>query len=139
MTDIRRGIAWWYWLLAATGLGLGVAGWSPGYGFAIGGTLVHGIHYLSRGHGPGSLPLQVRIAYLALLVLGLWPPLAFVHLLQLAGTSALLAFDYCALARALALMPWNRRLPLSPGLVGRIFFTPPVRGSVLRLVGGPVT
>ena len=139
MAELRRGFAWWYWLLAATGLGLGVAGWSPGYGFAIGVTLVHGIHYLSRGHAPMSLPLQVRVAYLGFLFLGLWLPLSLLHWLQLAGTSALLAFDYCPLARALALMPWNRRMPLSAALIRRVFLTLPVRGSVLRLVGGPAT
>jgi hypothetical protein len=57
--------------------------------------------------------------------------------MQLAGTSALLAFDYCPLARTLALMPWNRRVPLSGRLVLRVFLTPPVPGSALALVSAP--
>lgn len=134
MNASRRGIAWWYWLATVTGLASGVAGWNPGYGLAMGITLVHGIHYLLRGHGPSSLPLQVRIGYLGLLALGLWPPLAFLHWLQLAGTSALLVFDYCPLARTLALMPWNRRAPLTGRLVLRVFLSAPVRGSALALV-----
>ena len=136
MASFSRRIAWWYWLLAATGLGLGVAGWNPGYGIAIGGTVIHGLHYLGRGYGPDSLPVQVRVAYLGFLVLGLWPPLAPLHWMQMAGTLVLLLLDYCPLARLLALMPWNRRVPLSVALIGKVFLTPPVRGSVLRLVGG---
>lgn len=139
MNPLQRGIGWWYWLATAVGLGLGVAGWNPGYGIAIGVTLLHSLHYLHRGHAPGSMPLQVRTGYFALLILGLWPPLAFLYWMLLGGTLMLLAFDYCAMARMLALMPWNRRVPLSAALVGRVFLTPPVRGSVLRLVGGAAT
>lgn len=134
MNTSKQGIAWWYWLAAVTGLALGVAGWGPGYAVAMGTTLVHGVHWLIRGHRPSSLPIQVRAAYLGILALGLAPPLAFLHWMQLAGTSALLMFDYCPLARTLALMPWNRRAPLTGQLVLRVFLSPPVGGSALALV-----
>lgn len=137
MKYFRDGIAWWYWLAAVTGLASGMVGWEPGYGIAMGVTVLHGVHWLGRGHRPGSLPLQVRAAYVGILAVGLWPPLAFLHWMQLLGTSALLAFDYCPLARMLALMPWNRSVPLSGRLILRIFFTPPVRGGVLTLVNEP--
>lgn len=113
---------------------MGLAGWGPGYAIALGTTAVHGIHYLARGHRPSTLPMQVRIAYLGILALGLWPPLSLLHWMQLAGTSALLAFDYCPLARTLSLMPWNRRVPLTGRLVLRVLLAPPVRGSTLALV-----
>src|SRR5512134_657507 len=137
MKTPTRVIGWWYWLATVTALALGLAGWNPGYGMAMGVTLIHGIHYLRLGHRPASLPMQVRIGYLGLLALGLWQPLAFLHWMQLAGTSALLVFDYCLLARTLSLMPWNRRVPLSSRLIRRTFLTPPVRGSVLTLVNEP--
>lgn len=134
MKPATRSNAWWYWLATLTALAWGVAGWEPGYGIAMGVTLIHAAHWLRRGHRPSSLPMQVRIAYLGILALGLWPPLSLLHWMQLAGTSALLVFDYCPLARALSLMPWNRRVPLTGRLVLRVLLAPPVRGSALALV-----
>jgi len=71
------------------------------------------IHFAARLRGHGSLPLQVRVTYLALLRMGLWPPLAFIHLLLLLGTWVVAVADYCFLARALSLLPWNRSSPFA--------------------------
>ena len=45
---------------------------------------------------------------------------------------------YCALARTLALMPWNRTQPLTLRLVRRAYLTPPLDGSILAVLAGPV-
>ena len=82
-----------------------------------------------------AFSVQVRIAYLAVLATGLWPPLGFVHWLQLAGTMAQVGFDYCPLARLVSLMPWNRTQPLTFRLVWRTFALPPMSGSVLGTLG----
>jgi len=58
-------------------------------------------------------------------------PLGFLHWIQLAGTTAMVLVDYCPGARLVSLMPWNRRVPLTLGLVVRTFVRPPVRGSIL--------
>jgi len=68
-----------------------------------------------------AFPVQVRAAYLALLVAGLYPPLGFIHWVQLVGTWAMVLVGYCPLARALSLLPWNRSQPLSAALVRRTF------------------
>jgi len=57
--------------------------------------------------------------------------LGFLHWIQLAGTTAMVLVDYCPGARLVSLMPWNRRVPLTLGLVVRTFVRPPVRGSIL--------
>jgi hypothetical protein len=128
-----RTMAWWYWLATVATLGAGIAaGWVPGVYTAMLLTVLHGHFFVVRGYGLTSFPLQVRIAYLLLLVAGLWPPLAFIHWLQLAGTTARVLFAYCLLARTLSLMPWNRQGPLDWQRVWRTYTTPPTRGSFLQ-------
>jgi hypothetical protein len=74
----------------------------------------------------------VRALYLALLLLGLWPPLAALHVMQAVGIWANVLFDYCLAARMLSLLPRNRRVPLTARLVAWTFLTRPGAGSILR-------
>jgi hypothetical protein len=129
-------IAWWYWaamvlLLAAETV------WPASAFAAVGLGVVQSVHFYARTEQMGALPVQVRVAYLGLLVAGVLPPLAFLHWLVLAGTLARVAFDYCPLARTLALMPWNRTQPLTLGLVRRAYLTPPLDGSILVVLARP--
>ena len=83
-----------------------------------------------------AFPVQVRSAYLGLLFAGLWGPLQWIHWMQFAGTTARILAGYCLLARALSLAPWNRRQPLTSGLLRRTFLSlqtsvPPC-GEILR-------
>jgi hypothetical protein len=126
-------VAWWYWaalvaLLAAKPL------WPAAALAAVGLGVVQAVHFYAREERIGALQVQVRLAFLALLLAGLWAPFAFLHWLMLAGTTARVAFDYCPLARTLALTPWNRTRPLTLGLVRRAYFTPPVAGSILAVL-----
>ena len=130
-------LAWWYWaamvlLLAAETV------WPPSAFAAVGLGVVQSVHFYARTEQMGALPVQVRVAYLGLLVAGLFPPLAFLHWLVLGGTLVRVAFDYCPLARTLALMPWNRHQPLTLRLVRRAYLTPPVAGSILAVLARPV-
>ena len=127
-----RTMAWWYWLATVLVLAAALAGWGPGIYAAMLLTVLHGHYFVVRGYRLTSFPLQVRIAYLLLLVAGLWSPLAFIHWLQLIGTSARVLFAYCLLARTLSLMPWNRQAPLDWQRVWRTYTTPPTRGSFLQ-------
>jgi hypothetical protein len=129
-THIGRGLIWWYWLLTVLALGTRVAGWKGGLPVAVGLTTLQGIHLGLRSRSLTALPVQVRAAYLGLLLLGSWPPLRALHRAQLVGTTALLVFDYCALARMLSLLPWNRRAPLTLARLRATFLSPPVRGSI---------
>ena len=127
-------IKWWYWLATAILLVGAVAGVSAAILAAIALTAVQLIHFATRERALAAFPVQVRAAYLALLVAGLYPPLGFIHWVQLVGTWAMVLVGYCPLARALSLLPWNRRQPLSADLVRRTFLSPPVRGSIVDAI-----
>jgi hypothetical protein len=128
---IRPTLKWWYWLAAELLLGAATAGWSMGLLPALIVVAAQIIHFASRTGSMRAFSVQTPTAFFVFLVLGAWPPLAFLHWLMLAGTAARLLFDYCLLARTLSLAPWNRTAPLSWALVRRVYLSPPVSGSVL--------
>jgi len=131
--DRRRfGLTWWLWSLTGAALFAGLAGWTAGLPAACALTALQLVHQAARTRSLRSFPVQVRAAYLALLAAGCWPPLRAVHVLQLAGTVALIVFDYCPLVRTLSLLPWNRRAPLTRALLRATFFSPPVRNIADR-------
>src|SRR5262245_26276252 len=101
---------------------------------AVGLSVVQFFHFYARDGRLGTLRVQVRITFLGLLIVGLWPPLVAIHWLQLGGTMARVAFEYCPLARTLALMPWNRSQTLTLRLVRQAYLTPPVQGSILAVL-----
>jgi hypothetical protein len=84
-------------------------------------------------------PVQVRIAYLAWMLVGLLPWMGWMHWIQLAGTSAMVAVGYCPLARLLNLLPFNRSGPLTWFLVHRTFFRDPCAGGFFRSSAGAAT
>jgi hypothetical protein len=127
---------WRYWLATDVLLIGGLAGWPWGMLPVIGLTIVQGTQHLAREQRVTAFPVQVRLGYLLLLLAGLYPPLAFIHWIQLAGTTAVVTVGYCPLARLLALMPWNRDCPLTLQYVRRTIFSPPVAGSILGMEPG---
>ena len=128
--DLKRG----YWLATAVLLTIGLFGWPLGLAAAIGLTAAQLVHFAYREPGIRTLTLQVRALYLALLLLGLWPPLAVLHVLQMVGVWVNVLFRYCVAARMVSLMPWNRRAPLSVRLVAWTFLSPPAAGSILERI-----
>lgn len=127
----KRDITWWFWL--ATDFAL------ANYLF-IDREFIKGAIALAaaqipvfawRGGGLASFPVQVRIAYCALLVIGMWHPLRFIHWIQFVGTTSMVLCGYCLLARCLSLLPWNPTQPLTARLLRQTFFSPPVEGSIL--------
>lgn len=119
----NRDLGWWYWLLTVGVLSAGLLGWTVGLYLAMLLCAVQITHVMWLTRDVTSFPVQVRVAYLGLLVAGLWGPLHWIHWVQLAGTSARVSVGYCFLARALSLASWNRRQPFSLNLVGRTFLS----------------
>lgn len=120
-----------YWQLTALALAAHFGGSLSGLGLAIGVTALQTVHFALKRRSALAFVVQVRTAYLALLIAGLLPALAWLHAAQLAGLTALLTYDYCPLARMLALAPWNRKVPLSWPLVRWVILAPPAPGSIL--------
>ena len=55
-----------------------------------------------------QLRLQVRLAYLVMVLLGSIPSLIAINYLLIAGTTWMLVSDQCLLSFVLQIMPWNR-------------------------------
>ncbi len=112
-------LGWWYWFLTVGLLGSGLSGWPTGTFLAMVLCAVQIAHVIRLSREVAALAVQVRIAYLAMLIAGLWEPLQWIHWLQLAGTTARVLIGYCLLAKILSLAPWNRWQPLSFSLIRR--------------------
>lgn len=116
-----RTAAWWYWL--ATGAGL-VATMADRPGAAAATVLlgvVQGVHFAWRARDPTALPVQVRLAFVVVILAGICLPAAWLLWLPLVGILIRVGFGYCLAGRMLKLMPWNRAEPLSRDLVWRAF------------------
>ena len=121
---------WWYWLVTAVLLTIGVAGDSLGFILAIGLTVFQLAHYIIREKGIKSFPVQVRFWYLILLSVSLPEFMQWLYWIPCVGTWAQIIFGYCAMARLVSLWPWNRKEAFSLKLIFKTFLSRPVRGSV---------
>ncbi|MFN7955324.1 MAG: hypothetical protein U0610_26610 [bacterium] len=129
-----RNVAWWYWLATVPLVAASLARWAPALPIAVALTAIQALHFRVRTGSARSFPVQVRLAYLTLLLAGAWEPLAILHWIQLVGTTAMVTVGYCPLARCLSLLPWNRSQPVTAALLRRTFLSPPVRGSILAAI-----
>lgn len=123
---------WRYWLITVVLLSAGVAGWSLGFVGALGLTVVHTLHYLWRERSVLSFPVQVRTGYLLLLLVSLPGPMQWLYWVPTIGTWAQVLFGYCAMARIVSLMPWNKHGQYSWQLFWRTFTARPTRGNILQ-------
>ena len=127
-----KALNWWYWFVTACLLTAGLAGYKIGFALAIGLSLIQLIHFTIREQSMTVFPVQVRFWFLILVLIALPEPMQIVYWLPAVGTWARSIFGYCLMARCLALMPWNRRVPFSVSLLMRTFFSRPVRGSIMQ-------
>lgn len=116
---------WWIWFITASLLLLGLIV-SPSYLLAaIVLSVAQTLYFIARESSLSSFPVQLRIAYVLLLLVSYLPPLRLLFWIPTVGTFALVFFGYCLMARFLSLLPWNRSEPLSPKLLWRTFFRAP--------------
>lgn len=125
-----RDKVWVYWAITNGLLLADVMGWSFGLSLAIVLNVIQIGHFYSETKSMASFPVQVRVAYLMLLLIALWPPLYWMLYFVILGTSAMVLFDYCFLARCMSLMPWNCKQPYNLTLFLKTFVSKPVTGSV---------
>ncbi len=127
-----KDIGWWYWLVTAGLLTLGVSGEPAGFMLAISLTVFQLVHYTIREKGIKAFPVQVRFWYLMLLIVALPEPLQLIFWIPTIGTWAQIIFGYCTMARWVSLLPWNRSEQFSLKLLKKTFFSRPTRGSVMQ-------
>jgi hypothetical protein len=118
--------SWWVWLVTASLLAVGLAGFSPSYLAAIVLTFVQLLVFWVRERRFSAFSVQLRIAYAVLLCVCLLPLMRWLYWLPAVGTFALLIFGNCLLARCLSLLPWNRNEPIAIELLNRTFLSRPV-------------
>jgi hypothetical protein len=132
MTERINNKVWIYWFITDVLLIGWAMGWQAGLTLAILLTMIQVAHFYHEDKAISGFPTQVRIAYLLLLVLALWSPLSWLLYFVILGTTAMVVFDYCFLARFMSLMPWNHQLTYSTSLIWQTFMSKPVSGSVLK-------
>ncbi len=122
MLDYRN-VGWWYWVGMVGLLGLGLSGWEPGFTGAHTLGFIQVLHFLRQESNFLAFSVQVRFAYLGILLLGLVESFHWLYWLPFIGTTVRVLSGYCLLASTLSLMPWNRKVPLSRSLIARTFFS----------------
>jgi len=125
-----KDIGWWYWLITAPLLTMGVLGNELGFILAIGLTTFQLIHYFILKKSIRAFPVQVRFWYLLLLIVAFPEFMQWLYWVPCIGTWAQVILGYCAMARLVSLWPWNRNEPFTLKLLANTFLSRPVKGSV---------
>jgi len=116
---------WWAWTFTTVLLIMGLSG----YGLALFGAMAvttgQGFVLLARDRSPAAFSVQIRAAYLLLMLICYPPPMRWFYWLLTAGTFALVVFGYCLMARLLSLLRWNSREPYTVDRLRRTFFSAP--------------
>src|SRR5262245_11908319 len=100
---------WWAWALTTALLLAGLFGYHHALLGAAAVTSAQGLIVLARDRSPTAYSVQLRAAYLLLVLLCHLPYTRWLYWSLVAGTLALIIFGYCFLTRVLSLLPWNSR------------------------------
>jgi hypothetical protein len=125
-------LVWSYWAVTTILLVGVLAGNTLALQAVIALNIVQVVHFIIREKSITAFPVQVRVAYLGLLFVAQAPYMGWVFWWLLIGTSAMVSFGYCFLARLLSLLPWNKKDLYSLEMVKKTFLTPPEKGNVLH-------
>ncbi|MBC8096079.1 MAG: hypothetical protein H7Y43_09720 [Akkermansiaceae bacterium] len=126
---------WWAWAITTALLIAGLSGFSLAFIAAMVVTAGQGFILLVRDRKPAAFSVQLRAAYLLLLLICYPPPMRWLYWLPTVGTFALIVFGYCLLARVLSLLPWNSREPYTIDRFRRTFFSAPDLDRVTTRTG----
>ncbi len=129
--QFKPDIVWNYWAATTVLIVGALGGLDYWYEVLVAVNIFQVIHFALREKSLTTFPVELRITYLALLLLSQAPYMIWVLWIQLIGTTAMVIFNYCFLARCLALTPWRKTEKYSVDLIKRTFLTAPVDGSVL--------
>ena len=116
---------WWAWTLTTVLLVAGLCGYSQALIGATAVTAAHGLIVLARDRSLVAYSVQLRAAYLLLLLICYLPYTRWLYWLIASGTFALIVFGYCFLTRVLSLLPWNSREAYTLDRLRRTFFSAP--------------
>jgi hypothetical protein len=132
---------WWVWLVTACLLLIGLLGMPEAFPATLLLSVAQFILFLARERAFKAFPVQLRLGYTLLLTICFCPSMRWLYWLPAVGTSALVIFGYCLMARMLSLLPWNRAEPITIDLLRRTFLSRPRlldRADSVCSVGGGV-
>ena len=116
---------WWAWTVIAILLLIGLSDYNPAFLWAMVVTAGQGIVLLVRDRSLTAYSVQLRAAYLLLLLIAYPPPMRWLYWLLALGTIAIVIFGYCFLTRVLSLLPWNSREAYTWDRLRRTFLSAP--------------
>lgn len=125
-------LSWWIWAILAGLMLWGLTGQMLAREAALALAVLQAIGYLLVHRSLNHFPTQLRSAYFLWMAVSLVPSLAIMYWILAAGTTARVLTGYCAMARLLLLLPWNRSVPLTWSRIKTIAFHPPIQGSVIN-------
>ena len=100
---------WWFWFLNFIFIITALAGWQSGYYMTIIVSLLNLLNCLIKEKSLVAFPVQIRLGYFAVTLLGFWLGGRFyVYVLLLVGTFMVTFLGKCSIALILKQMPWNR-------------------------------
>jgi hypothetical protein len=127
---------WWAWTITTALLIAGLSGYPLAFIAAMAVTAGQGLILLVRDRSVAAFSVQLRVAYLILLLISYPPSMRWLYWLPAVGTFALIVFGYCLLARVLSLLPWNSNESHSMDRLRRTFFSAPDIGRVTSKPAG---
>ena len=129
--DVLTDPSWWHWATTIPMLILHLSGVPGAIEAAIAVCFSFTCGYFIRLRRWKPFPIQIRLAFFGLLLVGLLPGMIWVHWVQVIGTTAMVTAGYCLLARLLRLAPFNRTEPLTRSLIGQVLLRDPCGGGLL--------
>lgn len=130
--SVLTDLSWWHWTLTIPLLAAHLAGYPWALAIAIGICTLVGGYYAVRLRALRPFPVQIRIAYVGLLLCGTLPGMSWIYWVPLIGTTVLVTVGYCLLSRILSLAPWSRTEPLSGSLLWQVFVGEPCEGGLVQ-------
>jgi hypothetical protein len=108
-----KDIRWWFWLVTLAFIITALLGWFTAYYVVIAISALQVVFFLAQEKSLSAFPVQIRVAYFALTLFGLWPGVGVViYLILLLGTIMVTFFGRCMIALGLKYMPWNKERPV---------------------------
>jgi hypothetical protein len=127
-TDVFADPSWWHWALTIPLLAAHLLSVPRAIETAIVLCAVMTLYYFIRLRSLHPFPVQVRVAYLGWLLIGLLPNMHWMFYIAFVGLIARVLFGYCLLGRLLNLAGFNRNDPLTFSLIFRVFLSRPDGG-----------
>lgn len=130
--QVLSDVSWWHWLATIPLLAGSLAGQPGGLIAAMILCALAAAYFYYHLREVRPYPVQVRLAYLGLLAVGILPAMQWVHWVQLAGTTAMVTVGYCPLNRMLTLLPMNRDQPLTLSCFWQALVSEPFPGGLWK-------